>query len=972
MIDAAPLANRIRFTPAPYDADAAARAAEAVRGQSSLEVSRFVAGVAGCSPYLARLIEKDPASTLALFARAPEETLRRAGEKAWRAAEEVGAPAQMKALRAAKAEAALAIAFAEISDSVTTMEAARLYSAFADAATGAAARAALKGLERSGFRPADAAAPEMQSGLAIIAMGKLGASELNFSSDIDIVILFDNASPALGADGEARARAVAAAKLIVRLLNEQTADGYVFRTDIRLRPDPGVSAAAVSLNAAEAYYQSFGQNWERAAFIKARASAGDIVLGQEFIGRLRPFIWRKYLDFAQIDDIHSILRQIRAVKGMEAIDFSGADLKRGPGGIREIEFFAQGQQLIGGGKNAALRAPATLDALAALSEAGVIDKATADGLSARYRYLRRVEHRLQMIADEQTHRIPPDKEGAARLAAFLGEASAAAFERSLLDTFRTVRELTAPFYEPKGRRAGASSAALNFDGVDNHPDTMAALAARGFERPAQVADAIRRWRAGETRATRSERSRALIAQMTPQLIDALARAGAPDEAFAAFDGFIRSLPSGVQIFSLFVNRPDVFDRLIRIMTASPFLAREAAKKPHLVEALLESRWPDRTPTRDELGARLVRRMAAADGYEGGLNAARRWASEENFAVAAQLLIETISPREAGARFTLIAEAAIEAMLAAARDETERLYGPIDAEVVVVALGRLGARAMTAASDVDLLVIYDAADTARAGGAGIDAVTWASRLVRRFLAAVSTPTEEGALYEVDMQLRPSGSKGPAAVSLSAFCNYHRGEAWTWEKMALVKARVIAGSPALGGRVAAEIDTILRSPRDAGLTARDVADMRRRLSEAKPATSPWDLKTASGGATDVDFIVQYLTLAAAPAGALVVHPEPLEALGALEAIGALEAPRAALLLDAHAHFDAVTQVARASSGGAFAPGGSAEPVRRMMIALFGASSLPDAEQRLIDLENRVRSVYEDVVVKAGANAEPGEGR
>ena len=964
MSDLAPLSRRLRFSPAPFDAAAGKRALAGLADPPPADHQRFIEGVAGCSPYLARLVARAGPAAPALFEVSPEQALAAAGEKAWRAADAPDLAAQMKALRAAKDEAALAVAFAEISESVTTMEAARLYSGFADASAGAAARAALRGLQRSGFTPEDPARPERRSGFAVIAMGKLGASELNFSSDIDLVILFDNDNKALGPDGEARGRALAAAKSVVRLLGDQTADGYVFRTDLRLRPDPGVSAAAVSINAAEAYYQSFGQNWERAAFIKARAHAGDVALGEEFIGRLRPFIWRKYLDFAQIDDIHSILRQIRAAKGMDSITFAGADLKRGPGGIREIEFFAQGQQLIGGGKNAGLRAPATLAALAALSDAGVIGREAAAALCERYCYLRRVEHRLQMIADEQTHRIPDDPEGAARLAAFLGEESAAAFEARLLRALREVRDLTRPFYEPDRARA-AKDGALNFSGVDNDPETLAALSAKGFERPAQVADAIRRWRAGETRATRSERSRALVAEMTPRLLDALARAGAPDDAFAAFDGFLRSLPSGVQIFSLFVNRPEVFDRLIRIMTASPFLARETAKKPHLVEALLESRWPDAAPSRESLAEKLRVRMTAADGYDGALNAARRWASEENFSVAAQLLIEAITPAEAGARFTLIAEVAIAAALDAATRETERHYGPAPVRVAVVALGRLGARAMTAASDVDLMVIYEAPAAPAPREGALDPVTFASRLVRRFLAAISTPTEEGALYEADMQLRPSGAKGPAAVSLSAFRKYHAGEAWTWEKMALVKARVIAGDETLGADVSAEIEAVLRAPRDKAATRADVADMRARLAGAKPAISPWDVKAASGGATDIDFIVQYLTLAGAPAQGLAIHPETARAIEALCAQGALGAADARLLKDASAKYEAVMQLSRAASGGVFAAGGAGGEVRRMMAGLFGASSLPQAEQRLIDLENSVRSVYEAQVTIVSAN-------
>ncbi|MGD9799685.1 MAG: bifunctional [glutamine synthetase] adenylyltransferase/[glutamine synthetase]-adenylyl-L-tyrosine phosphorylase, partial [Parvularculaceae bacterium] len=294
MTDAAPLSSLIRFAPRPFDGQAGARALEAF-GKSS-PASDFIAGVAGCSPYLGRLIEKRPQMAAAALDAAPAENQRRIIEAAWKAADEADAAAQMKALRAAKDDAALSLGLAEISGALSTMQAARGLSEFADAVAGSALRMALRQCARLGFTPVDPDRPEKDCGLTILAMGKHGAFELNYSSDIDLVVLFDSESGPLGGALESKRIAVAATRALVSRLNDQTPDGYVFRTDLRLRPDPGVSAAAVSINAAETYYESYGQNWERAAFIKARAAAGDIPLGEEFIRRLRPFIWRKFLD----------------------------------------------------------------------------------------------------------------------------------------------------------------------------------------------------------------------------------------------------------------------------------------------------------------------------------------------------------------------------------------------------------------------------------------------------------------------------------------------------------------------------------------------------------------------------------------------------------------------------------------------------------------------------------------------------
>jgi glutamate-ammonia-ligase adenylyltransferase len=952
-----PLIERIVETPRIHDAAAASRLVEAMGSRFSAlpESARaLLRGVGGASPYLSRLIARAPDEAEDVLRRAPESCLAdRLAE--FRAAGELkDPPAQMRALRVAKARAALLIALAEIAGAWPTLEAAAALSDAADAAASAALRAALRGLGPKGFRGADAPHPEEVAGIAVLAMGKMGARELNYSSDIDLIVLFDPDAPAASDPADTRAIAVAAARQMVKLLVEQTGDGYVFRADLRLRPDPGVSAAAVSIRAAEAYYEAHGQNWERAAFIKARAAAGDLAIGAAFLDGLRPFVWRKYLDYAAIEDIHSIKRQIHAVKGGGDIEFFGHDLKIGRGGIREIEFLAQTQQLILGGKNSALRARRTLDALDALVVAGHMRAEDRDTLAANYRYLRRVEHRLQMILDEQTHKIPRSEEDAARLAAFLGEDGVAAFEARLTDVFRSTHRLFATLFEQE-ERLSAPTGSLIFTGVENDPATLETLRRLGFARPSDISDRIRSWHTGSLRATRSPRARELLTKLGPRLLEALARAGDPDAAFVAFDEFLERLPSGVQVFSLFAAHPEIFDVLVRIMTISPFLGRQLSRRRHLIEAALESGWPGPPPNPAGFLPALEQRLARASTYEEKLNEARRWGAEENFEIAARLALGEISPEAAAGLFTPLAEAAIAALLDVAAREHEKAHGRIQGRIGVVALGRLGAGDMTAQSDLDLVFIYDAAPDALSDGPRpLDASTYYIRLVRRFLTALSAATEEGMLYDVDMKLRPSGSKGPWAVSLSAFEAYYAGDAWTWEAMALLKARAVAGPPDFVRRLDAVIDAVLTRPRDPDRLRADVLEMRARVEEAKGAVDPFDVKHAAGGLVDFDFTLAFLALKTAPEAG----PPPRGAgalIDWLAARGALSAADAAFLSSACGLFRAVLQVGRAASGAAFDRRAAGEALSQRLAAALGAGSIEAAEERILDAEARVRGLF-----------------
>ncbi|MBB5519357.1 bifunctional [glutamine synthetase] adenylyltransferase/[glutamine synthetase]-adenylyl-L-tyrosine phosphorylase [Amphiplicatus metriothermophilus] len=958
------LASRIQDIPRVYDEAAAGRLQEAlggIWGRLPPSAQALARAVGGASPYLSRLMARDAGGVLALFERSLEATLDSVLEAADRAGDADDLAYVMRALRKAKDEAALAIGLAEIAGVWTSLEAGAALADFADAAAGAALRAALRGLGSKGLRNADRPRCEEESGISVIAMGKHGARELNYSSDIDLIVLFDPEAPALGDPLSAREIAIAAARTLVRLLNEQTADGYVFRTDLRLRPDPGVSAAAVSTRAAEAYYEAHGQNWERAAFIKARAAAGDRAVGETFLKALRPFVWRKYLDFAAIEDIHSIKRQIHAAKGGEALEFYGHDIKTGRGGIREIEFLAQTQQLILGGKNPDLRASATIDALAALNRAGQVSDEALEKLTAAYRYLRKVEHRLQMINDEQTHRIPRDPGGVERLAAFLGEESAAEFETRLTETLRNAHDLFAELFEREERLSGEGGS-LIFTGVENHPATLETLEKLGFERAVDVSDTIRRWHTGAYRATRSARARELLTKLVPGLLESLGKAGDPDAAFVAFDQFLSRLPAGVQVFALFANNPHVFDILVRIMTISPYLGRELSKRLHLIEAVLESGWPGQLPDPESFLPELQNRLVKAETYEARLNEARRWASEQNFEIAAQLILDLISPEEAARLFTAAADAAIQGLLPVAREEIERSHGRIEGGLAVLGLGRLGAGAMTASSDIDLVFIYEATEGAvSTGPKQLEAADYFIRLVRRFLTALSANTEEGALYDVDMQLRPSGGKGPWAVTLASFERYYEADAWTWEESALLKARIVAGDAAVCARVRGAIDAVIARPRDSAKVARDIDDMRERLLSAKPATGPWDLKQALGGLAELDFILAFHALTA---GAEVGAPPPgIRAMaGFLRDRGVIDTATADVILTASERFEAVMQVGRAATGSGFAPENAGEAMKTRMAAACGVSTIEQAEKSLAALQTAVRSLYERTILAA----------
>ncbi len=763
-------------------------------------------------------------------------------------------------------------------------------SAFAEMALDVTVRHLLATAAADGeIEPAATNDPAYDSGFIVLGMGKLGAFELNYSSDIDLILLYDAERVRYrGRRGEQHFFNRLAQEL-VRIISERTEDGYVFRTDLRLRPDPASTPPVVSREAALAYYESAGQNWERAAFIKARPVAGDRAAGAAFLADLAPFLWRKHLDFAAIQDIHSIKRQIDAHRGGGAIAVAGHNVKLGRGGIREIEFFAQTQQLIWGGRLPELRRAATCDALAALAAAGRITQEAADELAQSYRYLRVVEHRLQMVNDAQTHSLPDDEDGLRRIAIFLGCRDAAEFAAALIQRLTTVETHYARLFEEAPSLAARGN--LVFTGIEDDPDTLKTLQRLGFADAAAVSSTVRGWHHGRYRATRSQRARELLTELVPALREFGASA-APDAALICFDRMLARLPAGVQLFSLFTNNPPLIALLAEILAAGPRLGDEIARRPGLLDFVLERGFFEPLPPLAALAADLGATLDRARHYEDLLDRARRWAGERKFQVGVQLLRRRLDGEAAGGAFADIAEAVLAGLLPRVEAEFAKSHGLVPGgALVVLGLGKLGSREMTVTSDLDLILIYDAPDNSEGsvGPKPLPVSTYFIRLTQRYINALTALTEDGNLYDVDMRLRPSGEKGPVASSLVAFGRYHDEAAWTWEQMSLTRARAVAGPRTLASQVMATVREVLRRPRDQDRLVAEVDDMRRRIAEQHRAPGTFDFKHRRGGMVDIEFIAQYLQLRWAAEHPFVLCQNTHGALAALAAAQAL--PRAA---------------------------------------------------------------------------------
>jgi [glutamine synthetase] adenylyltransferase / [glutamine synthetase]-adenylyl-L-tyrosine phosphorylase len=960
---ASSLGKRLRAAPVVHDGQQAARVladlGERARQDASLTplagvleqapVRELLAGIFGASPFLTALIERDPARLQRLLAAAPEARFEELCREARAATINAGTLIEaMRSLRIFKNEVALLTALCDLGGVWPVMSVARRLSQAADAAVAAAVHF----LFRQAHSRGDWLASE-PDGYIVLAMGKFGACELNYSSDIDLIVFYDLSRIRLRQGLEVQTFFVRLTRDLVRLLHERTGEGYVFRSDLRLRPDPGSTPLALSTEAALNYYESFGQNWERAALIKSRAVAGDLAAAAALLQDLAPFIWRKYLDFAAIADIHAMKRQIHAYRGFGSIGVAGHNIKLGRGGIREIEFFVQTQQLIAGGRQPELRAAETLVALERLEQRHWITAAARQDLDQAYRFLRSVEHRLQMLADEQTQTLPDDPGKLAGFANFCGFADSASFGVRLTDALQRVQAHYVRLFEhsPELTRGGGN---MVFAGEADDPATLTALGALGYTRATDVIAGVRGWHHGRYPAVRTARARELLTEMQPILIEALAKTANPDAAFFGFDRFLSELPSGVQLFSLLKQNPSLIELIAAIMGTAPRLTRILGKRRRVLDAVLAPGFFGNLPSREELVGLVAAEITEARDVQDVLDRARLIANEQAFLIGVRVLTGSIGASQASGAYAQLAECMIEAMQAVVERELARVHGQVQGgAAAVVAMGKLGGLEMTAASDLDLIVIYDfAAEAVQSNGARpLPPTQYFSRLTQRLISAFTAQTAEGQLYEVDMRLRPSGQKGPVATQLSSFVHYQAREAWTWEHLALTRARVVSGPPQLKVAVEAAIADILRRPRDRRQIAADVLSMRARIEREKGSEDIWDLKQVRGGLVDLEFIAQYLQLVHAAERPEVLSQNTLVALSKLERAGCLPAAAADSLLPAARLLNNLTQVLRLCQDGPFQPKTAPEGLK---LLLARAGDAPDFVRLEAELAARQRDV------------------
>jgi glutamate-ammonia-ligase adenylyltransferase len=924
----------------------------------------LLAGLLEGSPYLSSLARRDPVMLGRCLTHDPDAQFDRLTAKL---GDDIAAattlPEAMKALRVYKTEVALLCALADLSGVWEVMRVTQVLSLTAENALQAAVRFLFTQATAKGdWLPPDPARPEHGSGYIVLGMGKFGAYELNYSSDIDLIVFYEARLHRWREGLETQASFVRLTRDLVRLMQERTVDGYVFRTDLRLRPDAGATQIALSADAALHYYEAFGQNWERAALIKARPVAGDLEAGEALLGDLAPFIWRKYLDFAAIADIHAMKRQIHAFRGLGDIGVAGHNLKLGRGGIREIEFFVQTQQLIAGGRQKDLRLRATLSALRQLVARGWIKDNVARDLDEAYRFLRRAEHRVQMVADEQTHELPSDPAPLAAFARFAGFADLEAFSAALVKRLETVQKHYSALFEdmPELTAGGVN---MVFAGEQDDPDTVAALAKMGFSQPSQVLAIVRGWHHGRYPAVRSPRSRERLTEVQPLLISALADTADPDRALASFDRFLCELPTGVQLFSLLRANPGLLRLVADIMGTAPRLAGILSRRRRLLDAVLDPRTFGELPAAEEIARLVSSELAQASDMQDVLDRARVVGSEQAFLIGVRVLSGSINASQAGGAYALVAELLIGALQREVARELERQHGKVrGGDAAVIAMGKLGGCEMTASSDLDLIVIYDfAPDAVQTDGLKpLAPAQFYSRLTQRLIAALSAPTAEGTLYDVDLRLRPSGQKGPVATQLSSFVEYQKNEAWTWEHLALTRARVLTGSPRLADQVRAAIRGALVAPRDPVKLAADVRDMRKRIAAEKGTDKIWDLKQVRGGLVDLEFIAQFLQLRHAAAHPEVLDQNTIAAFQKLTASGLLAQSDAEVLIPAARLVHNLTQILRLCLEGKFEPDAAPRGLKDLLARAGDAPSFAALEARLRQTLEEVHAIYERLVV------------
>jgi len=913
------LAQNIKTAPIAYEPDLANDVLAAYPKQPP-ELEALIAGVAGCSSYLRSLLMTEQ-GWLAAHLDAPSDQV----VAAINDFDGVGLDILPNRLRRAKRRLALYAALSDCGGAWELEQVTGALTDFADLAVDRVLKALLQAeLDRGrlpGCTDDDIASA---CGMTVLAMGKMGAHELNYSSDIDLIVLFDETRHDAANFDDIRERFIRVTRRMARILSDVTSDGYVFRTDLRLRPDPSVTPVCLSMDAAERYYESLGRTWERAAYIKARPAAGDLAAGAGFLKTLTPFVWRKHLDFAAIQDAHDMRLRIREHKGLGGpITLDGHDMKLGRGGIREIEFFTQTRQIIAGGRDPDLRDRRTVPALQKLAEKGWIDTTLADGLTEAYRAHRVTEHRIQMLADAQTHRLPQGDEQMDRLARFSGFGDTETFRADVAERLDMVHSWTEGFFAP-----------------EPVADEAPAL-------PENLAEMVDKWR--DLPALRSARAQEIFGRLQPMILARVQAMPDPNATLIQFDRFLAGLPAGVQLFSLFEANPQLIDLLVDICGSAPVLAQYLSRNSKVFDGVIAGTFFAPLGDVDTLSDGLGAALARVSDYEDQLNAARAWMKEQHFRIGTQQLKSMIDAPAAAAHYSDLAEAVLARLFPVVAAQFAKRHGPMPGRgALVLGMGSLGAGSLTATSDLDLIVIYDAAGEEMSEGQRPLAVSaYFARLTQALVTALSSPMAEGRLYETDMRLRPSGRKGPVATALSSFKNYQATEAWTWEHLALTRARAVAGDASLAAEVEAFRQDLLAQPRDPVKTLADIVDMRRRLAEAAdPArlANPWEAKMGPGRMQDIELMAQTVALLA---GKSVRDAKGQIACGV--ASGRVSKPDGEILTKAYEALFRIQQTGRLIVDGNLDPGRLGQGARMLLLLGSGAET-PDELQAILVNQSR----------------------
>ena len=832
------------------------------------KVSRLLDSIFGNSPFLTWCIHTEPLFLVKLFNDGPEKTCKKVIANITKASKNYNKftkPEKVSEdLRIAKRRIALTIAIADISNFWGLKQVVQSISKFADAALCVATNFLTKLLFPENYLLNDSKENTINtSGIIIIGMGKLGAQELNYSSDIDIIVLFNPEKIQTKEPDKIQQKLVRFTRDLVKLMEERTANGYVFRTDLRLRPDPGATAIALSTQAAEVYYESIGQNWERAAMIKSRPIAGDISEGKKFLKQLEPFIWRKNLDFAAIQDIHSMKERMSDQIKDPFQTLKGYDIKLGHGGIREIEFYVQALQLIWGGRQPKIRSSKTEAALNSLAAFKLCSKKTSKELQSCYKFLRCLEHRIQMVHDKQSHSLPEDSDAFEKFSTFFGYENSINFSTEL----RRVIKLANHHYLQLFKNSSPlpanheNSTTLIFSRPSSDPQTLKDMKDIGFQNPEIIDALIRKWYLGRYRSMRSERARMILTGLIPILLNSIAKTLEPEKTFILFDEFLSRLPAGVQLFSMFEAHPQLLNLVLEILGKAPRLAQHLINLPSTLDFVLTPGFFDPLPSQNKMCSQLTSLLKYSEYHEDILNISRQWANDLKFQVGVQQLQNLLNAKKVAQSLTNIADTLLKCLFPIIKRQYAAKYGIIPgASVAILALGKLGSKEMTPSSDLDVVFIYSTPNqNNKSNGVNtLHAAKYFSRFCQSYINTISATTPYGKLYEVDMRLRPLGNSGPIAITYKSFKKYQQQLAWTWEHMALTQARPITGDPDFQKEITKCIRSILIQERDATKVAKDVLEMRTRIRKTHSGDHDWSLKHRKGGIIDIEFITQYLVL------------------------------------------------------------------------------------------------------------------